>query len=232
MTRRPSRAPWRRSARLSRFGALTLLAAALLAGMPARAHADRREASVHAHLLGGLLSADDSATADAGTGPAGGIAVRASFATRNSFQYDASLSFLAGQASFDEGTFTPMDQPTFTGPFTIATQALRLDAGATLRLGVVWIPTIRLAAGLQARHLGAPTVEIGGVMTSDESRTGRTADYALDAVAVASLGLDHRINRRLIVGLAAGASYAVPLGGESFRTLELTAHAAYYWYPR
>lgn len=207
------------------------LAAALVAAMPGLARADRREASLHAHLLGALASAGDEATSGTGSGPFGGVAVRASYATRNSYQYDVALSFLAGTAHFDEGTFTPPDQPPRTGPFTVASQAVRLDGGVTLRLGVRWIPTLRLAAGLQARHRGVPVVTVGGIEITG-AMTGRSADLQLDAVGVADLGLDYRVGRRLIVGAAAGASYAVPLGGEPFRTLEVTAHAAYYYYPR
>jgi hypothetical protein len=197
------------------------------------AAADRREASVHAHLVGAFLNAGDEASVNGGrgSGPLGGLAVRASFATRNSYQYDVALSLLAGRASFDQGVFTPMGMPSRTGPFTVATQAARLDGGVTVRLGVRWIPTVRVAAGLQARHRGAPVVTVGGIEIN-ESMTGRSADLQLDAVGVADVGLDFRVNRRVIVGAAAGASYAVPIGGEAFRTVEVTAHAAYYWYPR
>jgi len=207
------------------------LAVVAVVAVPSGAGADRREASVHAHVLGAFLSVGDTASRRAGTGPAAGIAARASFATRNSYQYDLAVSLLAGRASFDEGTFGAPGQPSRTGPFTVATQAVRLDGGVTFRLGVRWIPTLRLAAGLQGRHRGAPVVTVGGVLLSS-AQTGRTADFQLDAVGVADLGLDYRVGRRLVIGAAAGASYAVPLGGESSRTLEVTAHAAYYWYPR
>ena len=207
------------------------VAAVLLCATSRVAAADRREASLHAHLVGAFLTARDEASPSLGSGPLGGVAVRASFATSNSYQYDLALSFLAGRVSFDEGRFTPMDLPERTGPFTITTQAARLDGGVTLRLGVRWIPTVRVAAGLQARHRGAPAATVDGIAI-DPSQIGRDADFQLDAVGVADVGLDFRVNRRLIVGAAAGASYAVPLGGEAFRTVEVTVHAAYYWYPR
>lgn len=209
-----------------------LVAGALVLGAQIElAAADRREASVHAQLLGAFASVGDEASTDRGSGPLGGVGVRASYATSNSYQYDVELAFLAGRARFDEGTFAATGQPPATGPFTVAMQAARLDGGVTLRLGVRWIPTLRVAAGLQARHRGIPVVTVGG-LTLSEDRTGRTGDFSLDAVGVATVGLDYRLGRRLIVGAAAGASYAVPLGGESFRTLEFTAHAAYFWYPR
>lgn len=216
---------------LRRAGLGTLAGALVLGAAPGLAAADRREASVHAHLVGAFASAGDEASASPGTGPLGGVAVRASFATRNHYQYDVALAVLAGRTSFDQGRFAPTGLPPRTGPFTIATQAVRLDGGVTLRLGVRWIPTLRVAAGVQARHRGAPAVTVGGVAVAQD-QIGRAGDLALDAVGLADLGLDLRLSRRLIVGAAAGASYAVPLGGEGFRTLEVTAHAAYYWYPR
>ncbi|MBE7449760.1 MAG: hypothetical protein HS111_12930 [Kofleriaceae bacterium] len=197
------------------------------------AHADRREASLHAHAVAGLATAGDAAAAEDGSAPLGGLAVRASYATHNAFQYDAALTLLAtGGAGFPSATFTPPGRPPLTGAYTVATQLARLDGGVTLRPGVVWIPTVRLAAGVQARRSGGPVVESGGMSVSGEALTGRGSDLGVDVVGVATVGLDHRVNRRLIVGAAVGASYAVPLGGEAFRTLEVTLHVSRYWYPR
>lgn len=213
-----------------REGAIALGVLAMGLG-PARA--DRREASLHAHMVGGLATTSDPATDSSGSAPLGGLAVRASYATSNSFQYDVSLSLLAtGGASFSSGTFTPMGRPPVTGPFTVPSQVTRLDGGVTLRLGVAWIPTLRFAAGVQGRRRGAPIVTTGGVEVSGEDETGRGEELGLDLVGGATVGIDHRLNRRMIIGAAVGASLAVPLGGESFRTFEGTVHAAYYWYPR
>jgi hypothetical protein len=122
------------------------------------------------------------------------------------------------------------------GPFTVATQAARVDGGVTLRLGVAWIPTVRLAGGVAVRHRGAPRVDTGAVTVSSPEATGRRGDVALDLAGVAAFGLDHRIDRHLIVGIAAGVAVAAPVAGgagdSSFRTFEITIHAARYWYPR
>lgn len=202
-------------------------------GLPGPAHADRREASLHAHLIGGLATSADAAASSSASTPLGGLAVRASYATTNAFQYDAALSLLAtGGAGFPEATFAPPGRPPVTGAYTVAQQLARLDGGVTVRPGVVWIPTVRLAVGVQARRAGGPVVTSGGMEITGRDRTGRGADLGVDAVGVATVGLDHRVNRRLLVGVAAGASYAVPLGGEAFRTLELTVHVSRYWYPR
>ena len=207
------------------------LALALVAGAAGSAAGDRREASVHAHVIGGAFAVRDEAAADTALGPAFGAAVRASRATHNIFQYDASFAVIAGRVHFGAGRFAVSGQPPRTGPFTIAQVIARVDGGATLRLGVAWIPTVRVAVGLQARRRGSPVAILGGVEVGGAA-LGRRADYHVDAVASIAAGLDHRLNRRLVVGASAGASHAVPLGGPAFDSLELTVHAAYYWYPR
>lgn len=228
----PARAPRAQQRGAPGLGALAVGLGLVTLGA-STARADRREASLHAHAVAGLATAGDAAAAEDGSAPLGGLAVRASYATHNAFQYDAALTLLAtGGAGFPSTTFTPPGRPPLTGAYTVATQLARLDGGVTLRPGVVWIPTVRLAAGVQARRSGGPVVESGGMSVSGEALTGRGSDLGVDVVGVATVGLDHRIDRRLIVGAAVGASYAVPLGGEAFRTLEVTLHVSRYWYPR
>jgi hypothetical protein len=202
-------------------------AIATLATPPARA--DRREASLHAHLLGGVLVTGDVDGGDARARvPLAGVALRAGYATHDAYQYDLAIAFArAGEASFASRTFSPAGRPPVTGPYRVGTLLARADGGVTLRLGVRWIPTVRLAAGAQLRRLGEAQVD-----TAAGTVTGRAAALAFDLIGAAALGLDHRIHRRLIVGVAAGATIALPLGGPPVHTLELTAHAAYYWYPR
>ncbi len=207
-----------------------LCAFAIVTAAAGTAHADRREASLHAHAVGGALTLGD-ARSD-GTGLASGIAARASYATSNAFQYDAQLTLLAARASFASASFMPAGRPPVSGPFTRSAQASRLDAGATLRLGVQWIPTLRVAAGAQLVRRGAPTVDLGAATADGEEATGVAAALDLNLVGIATVGLDYRVNRRLIVGAAAGVVQAVPGVGPTWRTFDVTLHAAYYWYPR
>lgn len=214
-----------------------LAIAALLAAAawPATARADRREASVHAHLIGGVAATTDEHAGETRTGaaPLGGIAVRASYARRNHLQYDAAFALLAtGAAGLGDGHFAPAGRPPVDGPYAIATQVARLDAGATLRLGVAWIPTLRLAAGAQARRRGAPVVDSASGTISGADAIGRGPELTADLVGSAAAGIDHRPSRRLVIGAALGGSIALPLDGHRFYTVELTLHAAYYWYPR
>lgn len=209
-------------------GLALVLVTAALSARPV--HADRREASLHAHLVGGAVTLGDDR--GDGSGIAGGIAVRASYATTNLFQYDAELSLLAARASFDSATFAPAGRPPVTGPFTRSAQATRLDAGVTFRLGVRLIPTARLAAGIQAVRRGAPTVDLGTTTAEGEDATGVAADFGLNVVGTATVGLDYRVNRRVIIGAAAGAAIAAPGIGPTWRSFDVTVHGAWYWYPR
>jgi hypothetical protein len=200
------------------------------------AHGDRREASLHGHVIAGIARTTDDAAGDgravAATAPLAGLAIRASRAPDgtlgNHLQYDAALALLAtGGAAFPDGHFTPIGRPAVDGPYTLTTQAVRLDAGATLRLGVAWIPTVRLAAGVQARRRGPPQV----MSITGEVIPGG-ADYTADLIAGAAVGLDHRPHRRVVVGAALGGTIVLGRSpGDDFRTLELSVHASYYWYP-
>lgn len=200
-----------------------------LAAAPAVAHADRRETSVHAHLIGGPLALADHG--QSGSGGWGGLAIRASKATRNSFQYDTQLTLGYGAASFDQGTFALQGGAPVMAPYTLASQLARLDAGVTLRLGVQWIPTVRLAAGVQATRRASPVVTYNGTEFSGDA-SGQAPQLTANLVGSAMVGLDYRWNRRLIIGAAAGATAAVPGVGDSWRALEVTCHAAYYFYMR
>lgn len=207
-----------------RAAALVLVAAAA----PTAAHADRREASLHAQLVGGVLSTGDVDATGSARAALGGLAVRASYANRDSFQYDLALSLFGhGEAAFAARTFMPEGRPPVTGPYRVGGQLTRLDGGVTLRLGVRWIPTVRVGLGVQLRRLGGAMVTAGPVTAE-----ARPDHLQLDLVGTTALGLDHRINRRLIVGASAGGSLAAPLGGARGATAEVTVHAAYYWYPR
>lgn len=207
-----------------------VVAGVLAAGV---AHADRREASLHVQPVGGLLSLGEANASGPGSGGFGGLAVRASYATANAFQYDAQATVAYGSASFDQGEFHLGGSATPTlAPFTMATQAVRLDAGVTLRLGVRWIPTLRVAAGVQGVRRASPAVTFAGVTYRGPDDTGQAASLGIGPVATATAGLDYRVDRRWIVGAAVGAVAAVPGLGDGWRSLDLTVHAARYWYPR
>lgn len=207
----------------------TIAAVAFALIAPSVAHADRAEASLHAHALGGAAIVSDPATADAATTPIAGIAIRASYARSNLYQYDAQLTFAStGAASFQDGSFTLGGEPATGVPFALTTRLVRLDAGVTFRFGVRVIPTLRLAIGVDERLRGAPIISFAG---SEQHADGRDGDTATDLVGVGAVGLDYRFGRHMIAGASVGGTVAAPLGSPGWKTIEASVHFAYYFYP-
>lgn len=209
---------------------LPLVGLAVGVAAPRAARADADEASIDVHLVGGLARAADADAAndEIASAPLAGLTGRVSYATRDWLQYEAALTFAGtAAASYGMGTFTPPGRPPATGPFSLSTQMTRLELGVSVRFGVRLIPTLRVFAGAQGRHRGAATVDLMGLST-----TGRDAELTFDLVGGAAVGLDYRVNRRTIVGVAVGGTQAVPLGGPALQTLEGYAFWSYYFYPR
>lgn len=206
-----------------------VVAAAVALGAAGRAHADADEASMHVHLVGGVAVAGDQAAADeTQAAPLAGLGARASYATSDWFQYDAAVLVAGTTAlSFDAGMFERPGLPPLVGSFERSQQLARLDAGVTLRGGVRFIPTLRLAVGGQVRRTGAADVTVGGI-----EQEGGAASVGVDLVGVAAVGLDYRVNRRTILGVSVGGSVAVPIGGAAFQTAEVAVMVAHYFYPR
>jgi hypothetical protein len=207
---------------------LALPLAAAAAPRPAAADAD--EASVALHALGGLAVLGDAAAA-AGPGSAAtdrvalaGLTVRASYATRDWLQYELGAT-AAGTATarYAAGHFAPPDRPPLDGAFATSTMFARLELGVAIRLGVRVIPCLRVFAGPQLRRRGG--AEVAGAPVRDPV-------LGVDLVGGAGIGVDYRLGRRLIVGVAAAATSAIATGDDELHTFELTAHVSYYWYPR
>ena len=102
--------------------------------------------------------------------------------------------------------------------------------GVTLRLGVRWIPTVRLAAGAQVVRRGSPVVMVDGVTFTGEDTA--PASLSVNLVGTATVGLDYRVGRRMIVGASVGTTVSVPGLGDAWREATLTLLVARYWYPR
>lgn len=201
----------------------------LLLSSSATARGDRAEASLHAHAVGGVAMVSDQATNETAVAPLVGVAARASYARSDWFQYDAQLTIAStSAASFDAGSFRFNDEAANDVPFQLTTRLVRFDLGATFRFGVKVIPTVRVAVGIDARFRGAPVVSLGG---SEQEADGRHGDIATDLVGTGAVGLDYRVGPRLIAGASIGGSLAVPFGGPDWRTVEASAHVAYYFYP-
>jgi hypothetical protein len=175
--------------------------------------------------LGGLAwAADDAADGDMASAPVFGLSARASYATRDWVQFEVAVSGgTTTSASYDSGHFEPAGRPPVDGAFDTRNQFARAELGASLRLGVRYIPRIRAFVGPQVRRTGATSVAGSEV---------RAAELGFDLVGGAGLGIDYRVGRRLVIGVEGAASYGVPLSGEALHTVEIGLHVSYYFYPR
>jgi len=211
--------------RAASVGLATLL---VVSARPAQA--DRYEASVHVQPSAGVALVDDPASEETVAVPLVGLGVRASYARSNRYQYDVQIvGATTSAASFERGEFSIGGDAVPASAFTVTTRLVRLDVGATFRFGVRLVPTVRLALGVQERFRGAPIIALAD--GAHEGADGRGADGVTDVYGFGAVGLDYRINRRLTAGASVGGSYAVPLGGPGWRTIEASAHLAWYWYP-
>lgn len=206
---------------------ITVLGVALVIGARG-AWADADEASANVHLVGGLARlGDDQAGSDA-TVPLVGVAGRFTWATSDLYAYDVSISAAqAAEARWTDVTAT-YRASTVRGDLARSMRLGRLDAGVTLRLGARWVPTLHAGLGVQTRILGA------SVVTTDDGAHAVIDDatVALDLTGTLLIGVDYRLGKHWIIGLALGGTQAVPLNGGAYSAFEGLVHASWYFYPR
>lgn len=193
----------------------------------ASAAADADETSVHGQVLAGLVRTEDHGAT--GTGPMAGASSRATVARSDRWAFELTIAgFQARLRHVGAGQVihgVPLD-----GVLERTQLGGRLELGGQARFGVRWIPTIRVGAGLQVRHLGETTLRTNGGM----SLASIPADTTFDVTATIGVGLDRRLGRSFVLGLNVAAVYAQPLGGEvhAMAGAEATLHLACYFYPR
>jgi hypothetical protein len=205
---------------------LHVLAVVVALGSAARlARADRYEASIHVQPTGGLAWVGDRGASEPVAVPSAGLSVRATYGLRNWLAIEAELGGAAlGTAEFTDVPVTIGGGQPAVVDIERTTRTGHLTAAATLRLGVAWIPTVTVGLGGLARWQGDGTVVGGGIQVD-----GREAGLSADGIGFARVGLDHRINRRLVVGVGVGASRT--LRSPAIASIEGTVGLAYYWYP-
>lgn len=228
---------WLASSRRSRAARGAVLVAALLSAD--RAHADRYEAALAVRPAGAVARVAESVGMVGGTAApvvtsvyGGGLDVGLSYGLRDWLDVGAELD-VAGftQASYAAANVTISGNP-FMGRVERTTRAAQLHLGATLRLGVAWVPICYLGLGVGARQRSAGTLGFDDhgarvLLVPDDM----TAGMSLDLVAAARLGLEHRLDRRWTVGVAAGASHAIGIGASSLDILAVNLSLGYAWYP-
>lgn len=206
---------------MMRFAAAIL---ALVAGADV-AHADRYEASIHLQPSVGIATVGEPGASQRATVPALGLAARGTYGLRHWLAVEGELGFAGlGAARFADVPITIDGGSPDTATLERTTRTGRVTVAATLRLGVAWIPTISAGVGGQVRLRTDATIEGTGIVPD-----GREGGSAFEPLAFARVGIDRRINRRLIVGISAGASRA--FSAPAIDSFDLSLSVARYWYP-
>lgn len=215
------------------------VACSLMAALPAGAHraaADHHEATVTVRSTGGVGRFTEDVTGDARGATVstygGGGEIGAGYGVSNRLDVGAELA-AAGftQATYDAAKVTIMGVPV-AGRVTRRTRLAQLRAGATLRLGVAWVPIWYLGVGLSARMPAAAILgrdERGN--TLDLTPDGMAAGAQLDVCATTRIGLERRIDRRWSAGVAAEATHTLGLGAPPIDVVSAGISLSYTWYP-
>ena len=177
---------------IARTVALSVIAVAGIA--PRSARADRSEAQWSARSFGGMADMAEEGSPRKLT-PAGGVAVGMSYGISNRLDIGAEFVALATMKTTFDGTAVVDGGLPYHAPLTRQSVSTLLLLGPTLRLGVSWVPVFTLAAGGGERFRSAGTFTNG--VTLDDKR----ASKAFEMAALARVGIERRIQRRLTVGL-------------------------------
>jgi len=125
----------------------------------------------------------------------GGLALGFAYGVSNGLDVGGELIALGTTAPRFMGTAVIDGGAPYHGPLTRRTDAALLLLGPTWRFGVSWVPVLTIAAGGGARHRSDGTLADFGITLND-----KRASFAFDFAATSRIGLEHRVNRRLVVG--------------------------------
>lgn len=207
--------------------AVAAAAVAVLAA-PRPAAADAYEASIHLEAMAGVARLSDPLAPDqTAVAPVGGAGARFTWATRDWLAWEVEAYGLASGKVNARGVMAADGR---SHDFARGATAVGADAGATLRLGVRFIPTVSVAIGPQLRLYPSAPFTAGGAGGPAVGRT--TGVTTFDVAARASLGFDYRLGAHWVVGVRASARRALGIGDGAWTAFEGTAFLSYYWYPR
>jgi uncharacterized membrane protein len=192
--------------------------------VPSIARADRYEASTGASVHGGVARVGETGSA-AVVVPSFGAQARLSHAWSDSLAWRvAAAATITQPATFTNATAI-VDGRTEYGDINRRTITSSVVAGAELRLGARVIPTVSLAVGPQLRYRTAS--DLGTFIAAIPSA------LSLDAVASIGVGVDLRLNRHRVIGVALQFDHAQSLGGDpSLDVIAISLRFDHYWYPR
>lgn len=211
---------------VERWTCALVFAIALVGGREARA--DRYEASVSLRPEGGFARVDDTGARAPVVVGGGGVSAGLSWGARNWLDVGGELAALTLAEARYEGATVDVSGYSQMGELSRTTRLAQLRGAATLRLGVGWVPTVRVVAGAGVRQRSAASLAMGPSIVVPD---GEEAELTFDAVVGVRLGLDHRLTRRWSVGLSAGATACIGIGAPSMQILDGGVSLAYTWYP-
>lgn len=208
----------------------------MLASSLGTARADRYELTLTLKPIGTLVRVGED------IGPGGerttataygaGGAISLGYGVRNWLDISAEVAAVQLATAEYAGAEVLVGGSPRTGLVTRGTRSGQLRLGATLRLGVSWVPSVYLGVGIGGRMRGAATFVLHeDGRTLDLVPDGLDAEIGADLVPLVRLGLEHRLTPRWTLGVSAGASYWIGLGAPSAQAVEVGLLSSYSWYP-
>jgi hypothetical protein len=194
------------------------------------AGADRLEATVAVRPTGAVARLPEAGATDAAQPAGGGVTGGLSWGLRNWLDVGAELAALTFAPARYTGATESLSGTPGMGDVERTTRLAQLRLGATLRLGVAWVPTVYVGVGGGARlRTTAAFTPMGanGSLTPDDGAAATT----FDVVTTARVGLDHRLGARWTIGVAVGATHCFGVGAPDINVFEGTASVSYTWYP-
>lgn len=191
------------------------------------AHADKDEASLHAHVqFGRATMGIREAPGQTDSAPFVGMGARATYATSNWYAYEASLWL----GEFTSPVQYTVDTMAGAQIWHLRMAAVHADLGISVRLGVRFIPTLHAALGVQTRlgWKGRAVKPMFG--DKPEVDVLNKTVMTFEIVAALGAGLDYRLGDHWIAGVGITARRAVA-GESSFQAVAATFHLSYYFYP-
>ena len=215
--------------------AIHVALAALWLMLGHEAHADRDEASLHAHVQFGRATVGEiDAPAATDSAPFVGVGARATYAISNWYAFEASL----GYGQLRDWTLHTVDTEQGAVMRNWYQTWMQANLGITGRFGVRIVPTLHAALGVQHRvwQRGRQNEEPSRHCMPRNPLMPETCDYnpvdraKLELVGTLGAGLDYRFGDRWLAGMAVTTQRAA-LVEAGFSAVAVTFHFSYYFYP-
>jgi len=189
------------------------------------AWADAHEASLSLQAAGAAVHLEDPDIPGGADVTAAGASVRFTWASRDWLAWQlGGYGLTTTSASYSDVMIAGAASDTARG-----TTLAGVEAGATLRLGARFIPTLTVAVGPQLRLFPSAAVTDSQTNLELGSLAGRSE---FDLTARLGAGFDYRMSARWIIGARASVRQSLGIATGSARTAGVMLHASYYWYPR